>query len=317
MKPYEPVLRLCGGRFFHTTLHTASNDTGKVPSSMSLSLMYITKDPVVAAVAQDAGVQRLFVDMEYIGKEERQAGLNSVKSYHTYADIEAIRRVSETGPSDLLVRVNPIHDATKAYCSSEEEIDTAIACGADLLMLPMFRTVGEVDRFLTAVGGRVRTMLLLETREAYEAAEDILSIGGFDEVHIGLNDLHLSYHQHFMFQPLSDGKVDVLAAIMRRRHIFFGFGGVARVGYGDLPAEFVIAEHYRLGSRAAILSRSFCNANFIEDRDELTRIFREGVRNIRICEAEVSAFSPEQFEQNRRIVCERVEQIVQKRRAAH
>ena len=36
-----------------------------------------------------------------------------------------------------------------------------------------------------------------------------------------------------------------------------GFGGIARLGFGMLPAEHVIAEHYRLGSTAVILSRSF------------------------------------------------------------
>ncbi len=280
---------------------------------MSLSLMYITKDPVVAAIAQDAGVDRLFVDMEHIGKEERQAGLNTVKSYHTYADIETIRKVTDVGSSELLVRVNPIHEATKDCCSSEEEIDTAIACGAEMIMLPMFRTVEHVDRFLTAVGGRARTMLLLETREASEAVEDIIALGGFDEIHIGLNDLHLSYHQHFMFEPLADGKIAALAAVMNRHHLTFGFGGVARVGYGDLPAEYILAEHYRLGSSAAILSRSFCNVALIEDRNELDRIFHEGVRNIRLCEERVAAFTPEEFEENRKIVEFRVNQIVQKR----
>lgn len=33
-----------------------------------LKLFYITKDPAVARIAQAAGVDRIFVDMEYIGK---------------------------------------------------------------------------------------------------------------------------------------------------------------------------------------------------------------------------------------------------------
>ena len=39
----------------------------------------------------------------------------------------------------------------------------------------------------------------------------------------------------------------------------YGFGGIAQLGQGTLPAENIIAEHYRLGSSMAILSRSFCN----------------------------------------------------------
>ena len=45
---------------------------------MSLNLMYITNRPDVAIVAQSSGVDRVFIDFEYIGKEERQAGLNTV-----------------------------------------------------------------------------------------------------------------------------------------------------------------------------------------------------------------------------------------------
>lgn len=57
-------------------------------------------------------------------------------------------------------------------------------------------------------------------------------------------------------------------------------------GKGALPAEHVIKEHYRLGSTCAILSRSFCNANIIEDKEEIKRVFDEGMKEIRALEAE-------------------------------
>ena len=40
---------------------------------MPLKLMYITNRPDVALIAEQNGVDRIFVDMEYIGKAERQA----------------------------------------------------------------------------------------------------------------------------------------------------------------------------------------------------------------------------------------------------
>lgn len=43
----------------------------------------------------------------------------------------------------------------KEYCSSKEEIDIAIANGADIIMLPFFKTLNEVAQFLTYVDGRV------------------------------------------------------------------------------------------------------------------------------------------------------------------
>jgi 2-keto-3-deoxy-L-rhamnonate aldolase RhmA len=108
--------------------------------------MYITNNPQIATIAESCGVDRIFIDMEYIGKEERQAGLNTVKSHHTIADIVNIRSVISS--SELLVRINPIHEKTNNYGSSKDEIDDAIDAGADILMLPMIRNVGQVDKFV-------------------------------------------------------------------------------------------------------------------------------------------------------------------------
>lgn len=277
---------------------------------MALNLMYITNNPTVASVAQSAGVDRIFVDMEYIGKEKRQAGMNTVKSHHTYKDIENISAITQGKETQLLVRVNPIHDAAKDYCSSFEEINTAIACGADIVMLPMFRNCKEVEAFISIVDGKAKTMLLLETEEAVECIDEILSLGGFNELHIGLNDLHIAYGRKFMFELLADGTVDRLANKMRDKQISFGFGGIARIGYGMLPAEYIIAEHYRLGSKAAILSRSFCNADNIQDSDMLSVLFKDGIKNIREFEKKAACYSKEEFALNHQTVISLVDKIV-------
>ena len=60
---------------------------------MALKLMYITNSPDVALIAEGAGVNRIFVDMEYIGKSDRQGGMDTVQSHHTVEDVKAIRRV--------------------------------------------------------------------------------------------------------------------------------------------------------------------------------------------------------------------------------
>ena len=277
---------------------------------MSLRLMYITNNPKIAAVAQGSGVDRIFVDMEYIGKEERQAGMNTVKCHHTYQDIQNISAVTKGGASQLLVRVNPMHDASKEFCSSKEEIETAISSGADIIMLPMFKTCAEVEKFLDIAHGKVKTMLLLETKEAAEQIDDIIAIGGFDELHIGLNDLHLSYGRKFMFELLSDGTVDRLAERLNANDVTFGFGGIARIGYGMLPAEYIIAEHYRLNSKAAILSRSFCNADKIDNVDEIYPIFSEGIEKIRDFERKLSSFTTKDYNDNHKTVMSIVDKIV-------
>ena len=246
---------------------------------MSLKLMYITNNPDVARIAESAGVDRIFVDMEYIGKAGRQVGMNSVKSHHTFQDIQNIRKVLTK--AELLVRCNPIHIATNDYCSSEEEINKIVECGADIIMLPYFKTVEEVKMFLGFVAGRVKTMLLLETPEAVNILDEILNLSGIDYIHIGLNDLSLGYHKKFMFELLADGTVDVLCAKIRKAGIPYGFGGIASLGEGLIPAEIILKEHYRLGSTCAILSRSFCKSNQISDLGQLKEVFNNGLKDIR------------------------------------
>lgn len=277
---------------------------------MSLKLMYITNRTDVAEIAQANGVDRIFVDMEYIGKEERQGGVDSVKNSHTIADVEAVRSV--LNKTELLVRVNPIHDATESYCSSEEEIDAVVQAGADIIMLPMAKKPEDLQRFVRAVGGRVKTMFLLETAEAADNVEEMLAVEGVDEIHIGLNDLHLSMKMKFMFELLCDGTVERLCNLIKQKGIPYGFGGIARLGYGMLPAENVITEHYRLGSSMAILSRSFCNVDKIADVSEISEIFSDEMKKIRELEKTVETYTCEQFSENQNEVAVKVEKIVKR-----
>lgn len=251
---------------------------------MALKMMYITKDPEIARIAEEAGVDRIWVDLEYIGKALRQGGLDTVQSHHTIEDIKVIH--AAINRAELQVRVNPIHEATADYGDSRSEIEAAIAAGADRLMLPYFKTVEEVETFLRLVGGRVRNNLLLETPEAVERVDEILALPGIDEIHIGLNDLSLGYGKPFLFDLLADGTVERLCLKFREAGISYGFGGVASLGRGLLPAEYVIREHYRLGSTRVILSRSFCNRELNADLDEGRIAFTSRMRQIRAFERE-------------------------------
>ena len=251
---------------------------------MPLKLMYITNRPDVAKIAEENGVDRIFVDMEYIGKAERQGKMDTVQNHHTIEDVRKVRAV--LNKAELLVRLNPIHNATEEYCSSEDEINAVVDAGADIVMLPYFKTIEEIHRFITAVNGRVKTMLLLETKEAVAITDVILTMKGIDEIHIGLNDLCISYGKTFMFELLTDGTVERLCRKMELTGKFYGFGGIASLGRGMVPAEMIIKEHYRLGSHMAILSRSFCNINNFEELDAVEEIFYRGVREIRTLEKE-------------------------------
>ena len=73
---------------------------------------------------------------------------------------------------------------------------------------------------------------------------------------------------------------------IKKKGIPYGFGGIGRIGTGELPAEYIIKEHYRLGSTCAILSRSFCNVNMIRNTEEIENVFNKGIREIRELEKE-------------------------------
>ena len=251
---------------------------------MPLKLMYITDQPEIAQIAESAGVDRIFVDLEYIGKADRQGGLDTVQSHHTIDDVKKIK--NSINSADLLVRVNPIHDATDEYCSSKDEIDQVIDNGADILMLPYFKNECDVEKFVRMVNGRAKTIPLVETPEAVDSIDKILKIDGIDEIFIGLNDLSLGYNKKFMFELLSDGTVEYLCQKFKKRNIPYGFGGIASLGKGLLPSEYIIKEHYRLGSTCSILSRSFCNISHIKHMGVISSTFVNGIREIREFEKE-------------------------------
>ena len=275
-----------------------------------IKLMYITNDPEVALLAESAGVNRIFVDMEYINKELRQGGMDTVQSKHTIEDVKGIRAVIKN--ADVMVRCNPIHDATDEYSSSKEEIDQIIDAGADIIMLPYFKTVDEVKTFIDLVGGRAKTFPLVETKEAVECVDQVLELDGVDEIYIGLNDLSLSWGKKFMFELLADGTVETLCTKFKQKGIPYGFGGIASIGAGELPAEYIIREHYRLGSTCGILSRSFCRANL--PKDEIKSVFTTGIQGIRDLEEECKSYDlqSDYFENNKKEVAERVRIICEK-----
>ena len=60
----------------------------------------------------------------------------------------------------------------------------------------------------------------------------------------------------FMFQPLAEGTLEEAAQALRSHDVSFGIGGIARAGEGIVSPEYLLGEHVRLGSDAAILSRT-------------------------------------------------------------
>lgn len=275
-----------------------------------LKLMYITNRPEIAQIAERNGVDWIFVDMEFIGKDARQGDLDTVKNHHTIEDVACIKK--SVKQAKVLVRVNPIHEALDNYFSSQDEIEETIKAGADIIMLPFFKSLNEVTLFLNIVNGRAKTCLLVETAEAALLLDEIVELKGIDMIHIGLNDLHLALGKKFMFELLANGTVDRLSAKIKANGIPFGFGGIATLHGGILPGSKVLKEHYRLGSSMVIVSRSFCNTDKTTDLEEIEQIFKTGIAEIRQQEKE-AAEVVSYFSNNRKDVVKSVEEFVSKK----
>ena len=264
--------------------------------------MYITNNKEVALIAENSGVDWIFVDLEINGKKDRQGHLDTVISRHSIEDVKVIKSVLKK--SKLLVRVNPVYEGSK------NEIDRIINDGADIIMLPFFKTTKEVKTFIKYVGGRVKTCLLVETPEAVKNIDDILEVNGIDYIHIGLNDLHIGYKMKFMFELIVDGTVQKLCNKFKTKGIEYGFGGIARLGQGTLLAENIISEHYRVGSNMAILSRSFCNTSNNKELAQIEEVFNEGIKEIREFEKYLENQPQEYYESNHEIINQKVREIV-------
>jgi len=233
----------------------------------------VENDPRNAEVYQSAGIDRIFIDLEIIGKNERQGHLDTVISQHQISDIKAVKAVLTS--SELLARVNPINP------NSEDEINEAIKAGCDIIMLPMFKTKSEVELFIGIVDRRVKTSLLLETSEALARLDDVLSVQGIDEIHIGLNDLHLALGLDFMFEIMCGSLLEYIVGKIKAKNIPFGIGGVARMDDGVLPGKVILKEHARLGSTRVILSRTFKGKgglNLVTLKVEINKIHSEYIK---------------------------------------
>ena len=246
-----------------------------------LELIQITNDPAFARRCDAIGGFRLFVDLERLGKAQRQAGRNTFISTHEVADVGRIKSVLRQ--SRLMVRVNPLHPDSSA------EVEAVLAQGADLLMLPMFTSARELGDFSALVSGRVPVVPLLETAQALDSLDCWIATPGLEGVFVGLNDLHVSLGHRFMFEPLAQGLVERVAQAARQHGLRFGFGGIARLDEGLLPGRDVLAEHLRLGSSSVILSRTF-------HRGDGPATLEQEVARLRDAERELAARTPQQVE---------------------
>ena len=211
----------------------------------------ITNNPVEAKAADEAGIQRIMIDLEKKGKARRQKGKDLFLSTHQPKDISLIQ--SNVQRAAIVVRINPIHS------QSGKEVERVIDLGADYVMMPYFFSIEEVRAFHHLVKGRAKTILLLETDGAMNIIEEIISISPPSEFHIGLNDLSICLNKKNIFGLFQDGTIETITARLRPYNIPYGISGVGSLSQAELPispTDFLI-EQIRLGATRGWLGRSF------------------------------------------------------------
>lgn len=234
---------------------------------MELSL--ITNNPALANLAEDAGIDRIFIDLERLGKAERQLNRGLFLSDHCFNDIERIRHVLRR--AKLMVRVDPLHRGSKV------QINNVISAGADLVMLPYFHQLDEALRFLDFVGNNAAAVLLVETRAAAEILAELTRLPGLSEIHIGLNDLSLSFGKPFLYDLIADSTIDGLCETLRSSGLPFGFGGIGSLRRRNLPIppELILAYQVCQGASRGWLSRSFRETESSFWKEDVNALRRE------------------------------------------
>ena len=269
----------------------------------TFNLMILVDTAEEAISAQDAGIDRIFYDLEYVGKADRQHGRNTVISNNDIENLPAIRAVVHR--SELLVRTNPIHSYTPM------EVEKAIEYGADVLMLPMVIDEHDAEDYVRFINGRAKVCIMIETAASMARIDKILKVPGVDEIFIGLNDLHISMGLTFMFELLSCGLVEYVANKCKNAGIKFGFGGIARIGEGLLPSDNILGEHVRLGSSSVILSRTFKGV-FGVDVNARQVDLAEEVRKVRDRLEEISSWNEAKHCENRKVISDAVDAVILK-----
>lgn len=219
-----------------------------------MQLSFITNNPDLAQLAEESGVERILIDLETHGKAERQAGRDLFISDHCISDIKTIKQ--RLHKSKLMVRIDSLNK------NSAKQISEVIKYGADLIMLPYFHELEDAQEFIRLIGNKALPVLLVETCAAAEMIEDLTLIPGLSEIHIGLNDLSMSFGKDHAFELILDGTVSNLCDILRRSKLPFGFGGIGCLSRTDLPVppELILAEQVCQGATRGWLGRTFREA---------------------------------------------------------
>jgi 2-keto-3-deoxy-L-rhamnonate aldolase RhmA len=228
--------------------------------SPEFELFLFSADPATVAGAAAAGVSGFVVDWERVGKRHRQAGADTQIGENTVEDLARARAATS---NRILCRID-----NKPRLLAEQ-VEAAIARGADEILVPMVRSADEVEHVRVLVAGRCGVGLLIETEDALVDIDEIATLV-VTRAYVGLNDLAIERGTSNIFEPLVDGTVE---SIRRHLSVPFGVAGLTVVDGGrPIPCRLLVGELVRLDCTFSFLRRSY-HAD-IRGRDHLHEIAR-------------------------------------------
>lgn len=211
----------------------------------SFSLFIFSTDTDFIKSATEAGADGFIVDWEHIGKENRQNGVDTQINYDTAEDLCNMRRST---PARIICRINQFGVHT------ESEINLAIACGADEILLPMVRNLSDVKTVCSIIQDRCDFGILIETIEAVNMAAAFNDIN-LSRIYMGLNDLWIDRKTPTLFTAIKDGTVEEVRSKINHP---FGFAGLTLPEKGSpIPCHLLMSEMSRLDCSFSFLRRSF------------------------------------------------------------
>jgi hypothetical protein len=126
--------------------------------------------------------------------------------------------------------------------------------GADEILVPMVKTVQEVEYILSEAERKVGVGILIETNAAIEISAQLAQLP-LTRIYVGLNDLAIENQDGNIFTPLINGGIE---KIRNNVSIPFGLAGLTLPERGfPVPCHLLIKEFVRLSCQFSFLRRSF------------------------------------------------------------
>lgn len=212
----------------------------------SIELLLFSSDSNLVRVADQGGIDGFIIDLE---KRTTESRIKLAGNSDKIDRIEDIKTISKVTSKPVWCRINQYGAQTS------QEIKVAIDYGADLILLPMVKTVREVEDFIALVKGQAKTGILIETTEACELADELAKLP-LEYIYVGLLDLSISRQTNDIFAPLTDGTVEHLRKTFSNH--CFGVGGLTTIDAGSpVPCLQLMTHLIRLHCDFTFLRNSF------------------------------------------------------------